>query len=216
MRRTLFLLLSITVVQLYAQRFSFIPKVGYNAAHISGLSEDAKTRHGINAGLSLEYRFSQYFAMETGGYYSMQGTTMTYELGEELIALELEVENDYITIPLLVKGYFYKGIYLYAGPQIGFRINSNLNVHGKVSFLDLLELENSDNYDISGYLNNVDFSGVLGLGYQFDIGLMISANYNWGMNKLFNTKKVTFEGLDLLNLSNTRNKVFQINIGWSF
>lgn len=203
-------------MQLYAQRFSFIPKVGYNAARISGLSEDAGVRHGINAGLSVEYRFSPYFAMEAGGYYSMQGSTVTYELGEELIRLDLEVENNYINIPVLAKGYLYKGLYLYAGPQIGVRVNSNLNVHGKVSFLHMLELENSDDYDISSYLNNVDFSGVVGIGYQFDIGLLISANYNFGMNKLFNTNKVSFEGVDLIDLSNTRNKVFQVNIGWRF
>jgi len=216
MRKTLFLLFAVIAMQLYAQKFTFIPKVGYNAAHISGLHEDAGIRHGVNAGLSVEYKFSRFFAIESGAYYSMQGAAMSYELGEDLITLDWDIENDYINIPFFIKGYVYKGLHIYGGPKVGFLVNSKLKIHGRISVLDFFEFEGNDNYDISGYLNNVDFSGVLGVGYRFDIGLLVSVNYNWGMNKVFNVNKIDIEDIDLVDLSDTRNKVFQVNIGWSF
>lgn len=216
MRKTLFILFSIIALQVYAQQFSFIPKVGYNAAHISGLSDEAKIRHGINVGLSVEYSLIRPIAIETGIYYSLQGTTMEYEYGKELITLDFDIDNDYINIPILIKGYIYNGIYIYGGPQIGFLVNSKLNISGNINFFDLAEWKNNDSYDIGEYQNKVDFSGIIGLGYQLKIGLLISANYNFGFNKLFKSDKFEVEGLNLTDISNTHNRVFQLNIGWKF
>ncbi|MDR2921643.1 MAG: PorT family protein [Tannerella sp.] len=216
MRKTLLILFSILTLQAYAQQFSFIPKVGYNAARISGFPDEAKTKHGINAGLSVEYRLIRPIAIESGIYYSLQGTTMEYEYGKELIILDFDIDNDYINIPVFVKGYLYKGLHIYGGPQIGFLVNSKLNISGNVNFFDLAEWKSNDSYDIKEYQNKVDFSGIIGLGYQFDIGLLISANYNFGLNKLFKSEKVEVEDVNLTDISSTHNKVFQLNIGWKF
>lgn len=216
MRKTLFILFSIIALQVYAQQFSFIPKVGYNVAHISGLQDEAKIRHGINVGLSVEYSLIRPIAIETGIYYSLQGATMEYEYGKELITLDLDIDNDYINIPILIKGYIYNGIYIYGGPQIGFLVNSKLNISGNINFFDLAEWNNNDSYDIGEYQNKVDFSGIIGLGYQLKIGLLISANYNFGFNKLFKSDKFEVEGLNLTDISSTHNRVFQLNIGWKF
>lgn len=216
MKKLSILLLSIITLQINAQSFSFIPKVGYNAAHISGLPNEAKTKHGISIGLSAEYRLLQPVAIESGIYYSMQGTTMAYEYGKELLILDLDLDNDYINIPIFIKGYIFKGLYIYGGPQIGVLINSKLNISEKISFLDLVEWTNDDSYHIADYQNQIDFSGVIGVGYLFDIGLLISANYNVGINKLFNVDKIGIKDLSLVDLSNTHNNVFQLHIGWKF
>lgn len=216
MKTQFILLLSIITLQTSAQSFSFMPKVGHNAACISGLPSETRTKHGISIGLSAEYRLSQPIAIESGIYYSMQGATITYEYGRELLVLDLDIDNDYINIPFFIKGYIYKGLYIYGGPQIGFLINSKLNISEKISFLDLIEWKNDDSYHIADYQNHIDFSGVIGIGYLFDIGLLISANYNAGINTLFNVDKMEVKNLSLADLSSTHNKVFQLHIGWKF
>ena len=53
------------------------------------------------------------------------------------------------------------------------------------------------------------------MGYQFDMGLLISANYNFGLT---NTVKAlgTINDVDFLEDVSSKNSVLQFNVGWRF
>jgi hypothetical protein len=53
------------------------------------------------------------------------------------------------------------------------------------------------------------------MGYQFDMGLLISANYNFGLT---NTVKVlsAINDVDFLEDVSSKNSVLQFNVGWRF
>ena len=171
--------------------FNFTPKVGLNIANISGTG-GTDPRYGVNVGFSVEKMILPKFALESGVFYSMQGMRFT--------SGNLDVNLDYLNVPILAKYYVFNGLNLFAGPQLGF----NVKAETKGSIVD-------ETIDYKDYIKTFDPALVFGLGYQFDMGLCISASYNWSiLNHSKNDKYVGFED------DNYRNHVLQFNIGWRF
>ena len=175
--------------------FSFTPKVGLNMANISGTGGNnggSDPRYGINVGFSVEKMFFPQFALESGVFYSMQG--MRFPSGR------LDVNLDYINVPILAKYYVFKGLNVFAGPQLGF----NVKAETKGSLVD-------ETIDYKDYIKTFDPALVFGLGYQFDMGLSVSANYNWSF--LNQMKDGSYVGVED---DNYHNHVIQVNVGWRF
>lgn len=76
------------------------------------------------------------------------------------------------------------GTEFYFGPKFGFNVAS-----------------------ISDGLNTVDLSFAMGLSYDFNMGLVVSARYNLGLTNVIEKDK--FGG-------NNQNRVFQLSAGWKF
>lgn len=157
MKKILFLLCMFVTLQVSAQEFHFIPKIGLNLSNMT--NSGASIKPGVNIGLAGELMLTKHFAIEPGVYYSMQGNKG--DVGNYFY-------SDYINIPIYAKGYVYNGLYIFAGPQFGFNVRSKLNTF---SFKD--------------YAKTFDFSLGVGVGYQFAWGMMISANYNIGLTNTF-------------------------------
>lgn len=161
-------------VESHAQGFHIIPKVGLNLSSLSNV--DGSTIAGLNAGVSLEMLFSEKFGIEPGVLFSMQGTKISSK----------KTHLDYINIPIYAKYYVWHGLNVFAGPQVGF------NVRAK-----------HDGKSVKDRIRTADFGLGLGAGYQFEWGLMVSANYNFGFVNIEKSTK-------------TKNGVFQLNVGWRF
>ena len=101
------------------------------------------------------------------------------------------------------------GLYLFAGPQFGFNVQSSLNA-------DAVNFEGSgEDMDIKDIVKVFDFSIGIGAGYQFDMGLNVSLNYNIGLTNTFDYGDTTSEYLKE-EFDKCRNSVLQINLGWRF
>lgn len=74
----LLLFVAFISVQISAQEFHFIPRIGFNLANTYPESF-ADMRPGVNVGVAGEVRFSKLFALEPGVYYSMQGYRYKYK-----------------------------------------------------------------------------------------------------------------------------------------
>jgi len=177
--------------------FSFTPKVGFNMSNISGTGFNdggSNPRYGVNVGFSVEKMILPRLALESGIFYSMQG--MRFESGS------LDVNMDYINVPVLAKYYLFRGLNVYAGPQLG--INVKAETKGS--------LVGDETVDIKDDIKTLDPALVVGLGYQFDMGLSVSANYNWSfLNQAkSNGHHVSSEHGDY------HNNVLQVNLGWRF
>ena len=90
-------------------------------------------------------------------------------------------------------------LYVQAGPQIGFLVSAT----------DEFESPgDSGKEDIKDRLNNIDIGVNVGLGYQFESGLIFGARYNLGLSNIND-----FAGSD--NIKN-QNGVFQFSVGFKF
>lgn len=196
------LLSCLGVVYGFAQEFHFIPKVGLNLSTITGLY-DMGVRPGLNVGLSGEFLLTSRFAFEPGVYYSMQGAK-----GDIVIADESGQSQDgtvicgadCLNIPIYAKWYSNAGgLYLFGGPQISIKVHETNKV--KASGRD-----DVDPFEGASTLKTFDLGLGVGLGYQFDSGLLASAGYTIGF---LNPFKDSY-GKTYLN------SVFQFNLGWRF
>ncbi|KKB55184.1 porin family protein [Parabacteroides gordonii] len=199
MKKSLLLLLLFVAFQVSAQEFHFIPKIGLNMANIT--NSDGSMKPGLNIGVAGEVMMTERFAIEPGVFYSMQGTK------DKESGTTMKIKNDYLNIPVLFKGYVYEGFNLFAGPQLGFKVSSKIKA--SQSGTSVSTSEGSDLF------KTVDFSIVLGAGYQSPMGFLVSLNYNIGLTNTINKDK--FSSLLGTTVDETcRNGVLQLNVGWRF
>ena len=144
-------------------------------------------------------------------YYSMQGYQKENAKGETA-----RLKADYLNIPIYAKFYLYRGFHLFAGPQVGFNIRAKASNYIFVSGPTPVH---QSEYDFSGdkkeEIRNCDFSVSMGLGYTFDMGLVISANYNLGCTHFFKEPEYSFGGSNHFR-GKDHNGVIQFNLGWRF
>lgn len=192
-----------------AQEFHFMPKIGFTLADISHLQ--TKVRSGANVGLGAEYLFpNEIAAVETGVYYAMQGAYIKGTVAGHYLTTFLK--NDYLNIPVLAKAYVYNGINVFVGPQFSFNVKDKITMEyggkelGKVNTTDFVE--------------NFDLAIMMGVGYQFESGLFVNANYNLGLLAVFKEDEFTITGENAAHTItdglSARNRVFQISAGWRF
>ncbi|GGF03145.1 porin family protein [Hymenobacter cavernae] len=171
----------------------------------AALAKDTKT--GFHAGLYATIPLGKHFALEPGVLYSQKGITtmgtVPVQQGEALALRQgtATARMNYIDVPVLLKAYVVKGLYLYAGPQASYLMNGNVHV-------------TSGGTDGSGYQQDInvkdqfralDLGAAGGLGYQFDNGLGFSAGYDYGLSSL-----------DKDGSSNSQNRVFKASANFSF
>ena len=146
-------LLAITTVE--AQKIGV--RAGANMATITGKDvSGVKPMTSFYAGVYKEFAVvPELFFIQPELQYSMQGykaNDTNYTIG-------------YLQLPVMARVYMLKTISLEAGPQIGYKINDNL--------------ENNDD------LNSFDASVAGGLGFNFPMGLSLSARYVHGLTNIY-------------------------------
>ena len=212
-------LVAVMPLKTTAQELHFMPKIGFTLADISHLQTkvadishlQTKVRSGANVGLGAEYLFpNEIAAVETGVYYAMQGAYIKGTVAGHYLTTFLK--NDYLNIPVLAKAYVYNGINVFVGPQFSFNVKDKITMEyggkelGKVNTTDFVE--------------NFDLAIMMGVGYQFESGLFVNANYNLGLLAVFKEDEFTITGENAAHTItdglSARNRVFQISAGWRF
>ncbi len=149
-----FILFSLGTIQ--AQKVGV--RAGLNIANISGSNlVNNKSLIGMHVGVFKEITIvPEIFFLQPELQYSMQG----YKIEDEDFSL------GYLNIPVLAKVYVAKVLSFEAGPQIGFKVNDNLDG------------------DLGDEINSFDTTFVGGIGYNFPLGLSINARYGLGITKI--------------------------------
>ena len=166
------------------------PKVGMNLSTITG-DGDQKMKVGLLAGVEAEYGISENFGLDFGVLYSMEGYKYKHELwgnGMLLGTNNINVNLDYINIPILAQYYPIKGLAIKAGVQPAFNVRHKLGG------------------DASGTIdgvNSFNFSIPVGLSYEYQ-NFVLDARYNIGVTKIY---KDTDQG---------RNSTISISLGYKF
>lgn len=167
-----------------SKKFSFGPKIGLNISTITD-SHAESWRTGANVGMFAEYHKNDFIGFQGELMFSMMGANY---------GNSNKIRLNYISIPLLVKLYIWDNFSLDLGPQIGFK------VYDKIKMVDS-EFSNSDMF------HPVELSFVVGIGYEFDMGLTAAFRYIPGLTNALNSDYTDH---------NSKNQLFQLSLGWKF
>jgi hypothetical protein len=168
-------------------------KGGLNVSNLNGISDldgfKSTALVGFHLGGYATFNLGRNFAIQPELLFSTQGSTV------DVIGEEENLKMNFINIPVMIKFLTNKGVYLEAGPQIGFRA-------GDVTWGD--ENLNED-------FKNSEFSACFGLGFQptksaFGVG----ARYNLGLGKVADLEDFDENTVDV------KSGVFQLSVYWRF
>ncbi|TRX16320.1 porin family protein [Flavobacterium franklandianum] len=158
-------------------------KGGYNLAAVNFDGQgETEQRHSFHIGVYGEEFLSDSFAIQPELVYSQQGYVITNSSGTFTQKL------NYINLPLMLKAYPSKNLFLKAGPQIGLAITHKEEYEGLFN--------SSQEYDP----NNFDWGVNLGGGLKTDSGISFEVHYHLGLGDLYDNSKAY-------------NRVWQFSIG---
>ena len=150
----------------------------------------------ITRGLSFEPGLSY-----TKKGYGIKGDFQISALKMLGINIGAQVMQHYIDMPMVVKVDVYKGLNVYAGPQVSYLVRSTLNAKAGLLGISLF----NRGFGITERFNKFDIGLTGGLGYQFNNGLNIQAGYDHGLSKL-----------DKNNNYDIHNRVVKVSLGFGF
>lgn len=170
---------------------SFGVKGGVNFATVTGNDVDSPdSRTSFHVGVVAEFPLADIFSIQAEALYSGQGFDFDFE-GPDGDKVELQL--DYINVPVLAKVYVTKGLSIEAGPQFSFLVNEEVDLN-----------PNSDDGDFDmDEAETFEFGVAAGLTFQTDMGLFATGRYNVGLTEIY--KDV-----------DAKNSVFQLGIGYKF
>jgi len=180
----------------YAQDVKFGAKAGLNLSTLVGDDVDnADMKTGLYLGGFLNAPLGDRLSFQPELLYSRQGVKTDFE------DTDYTYKFSYINIPLLLRMSLdaNKSVHIYAGPQLGFLVKSEVKAE---------EGGNSITADFKDYTKNFDFS--LNIGFSVDISenLALDLRYNRGLSKV----------MDMKDMGDVKsyNSVFQLGASYSF
>lgn len=166
----LFLLL-INSISLKAQEgFKYGVKFGLNAADLITDESKVSPRATFHFGAEIEYRLENQWGFQSELIYNRLGNVRrgTNEAG---VKFDNTLALDYINIPVLVNYYISEGLYINAGPQVGFLVRADQE--------ETLGFD-STRQSVASKYNSIDFSGVFSVGYLTEWGFNVGLRYQHG------------------------------------
>lgn len=170
------------------KQFTFGPKVGFDLTHYWGEDIYHGMKPSYQAGVFMEYRASDKFAIAPEVVFASQGGK--HDKTTHYV--------NYINVPVMLKFYVAPEFSIDFGPQVGF------NVYSKAS-------ANGESIDMKSYTKDVDFGLGLGATYNIAKDVFVQARYTMGLTKVFDSKLLEFLGADKAKNGNA-----QIAIGYRF
>lgn len=185
MLRKFLIPLALIFTTLSYSQVNFGIKTGFNISNavynISNASPEG--RIGFYVGTLVDFQLSEKFHVQPELLYSSEGIK--------------DGSVDFLNLPVIIKWYFFDGIHLHAGPQVGMVIDAEGGTAG---------------------LNDYSLSGVGGLGYEVpNSGFMITARFTHGITSMIDQDFAIDSGMGY-NISGIKawSRAFQFGIGYKF
>jgi hypothetical protein len=223
MKKQILLILSITFSTFIMAQTQVQPTLGVRAGLSSaGMRGDAvnslqnmldfakgmvtTTDHtGFFAGGYASVPVSDIFSVEPALYYSQKGYAMKGELNLKGLSFlgakaKAKLNMQYIDMPVLLKADI-NGFQIFAGPQLSYLANANLQTTAGVLGINLLNKK----IDATQQFNRWDAALTGGVGYKFMNGVNVMASYDYGLSRV-----------DANKMLNAYNRSFKVGVGYSF
>ncbi|MDR0659552.1 MAG: PorT family protein [Prevotellaceae bacterium] len=174
MRKILFTLVLLLSVGIVANaQFKFGVKAAANFATTNGDGDDMKV--GFSGGLLGQYKFNDRWAIQPEVLFNMQGPKG--ETGNGTLKLNL----GYIAVPVMAQFYIINGLFVEAGPQIGFLVTAKAKIDGESEDVKdgFKTVEAAINYGVGYELQNVP----VGFFFRSSIGVTSMAKKSYGFDE---------------------------------
>lgn len=188
---------------LVAGTFAFSQKTSTSTASSSPV------RFGVKAGLNISTLTENDFNSKAGFYgglfanipvaqdFSFQPEVLYNGMGAKIKGTnDIKVNLDYISVPLMLQYNALPNLYLEAGPQFSFLINSKLKA-------------DSNSADAKDLFKGFDFGIGLGAGYYFTDNIGITARYVAGLTDVAKDRPDLSE-------DKAKNGVFHVGLAYKF
>ncbi|MCC3215025.1 MULTISPECIES: porin family protein [Chryseobacterium] len=188
---------------LVAGTFAFSQKTSTSTASSSPV------RFGVKAGLNISTLTENDFNSKAGFYgglfanipvaqdFSFQPEVLYNGMGAKIKGTnDIKVNLDYISVPLMLQYNALPNLYVEAGPQFSFLINSKLKA-------------DSNSADAKDLFKGFDFGIGLGAGYYFTDNIGITARYVAGLTDVAKDRPDLSE-------DKAKNGVFQVGLAYKF
>ncbi|OCA72251.1 opacity protein [Chryseobacterium artocarpi] len=161
-------------------------KAGLNVSTLSG--DGMKAKAGFYAGAFANIPVAQDFSVQPEVLYSGMGAKDDYNSDTKL-------NLDYIAVPVMFQYNALPNLYLEAGPQFSFLVNSKLK-------------NGSNSVDVKDYTKGFDFALGLGAGYYFTPNIGVNVRYVAGLTDIAKNRP---SGADT-----SKNGAFQVGLAYKF
>ncbi len=163
------------------KQFTFGPKIGVDYTHLWGKDADHGGLINYQAGLFLEYRFSNQFSIAPEVVFAVQGVKndFLYTSNSESFDAEYTDNRNYINIPVMLKYYVTPELSIDLGPQLGITVYHKCTIKGKDAHKDFTYKYDTDT-------KSIDFGIGLGLTYNITKDVFVQGRYTLGLTNVFN------------------------------
>lgn len=153
-------------------------KVGFDMTNFWGKNTEHGMQPNYQAGLFLEYKATENFAIAPEVVFASQGGKYSEDLLGSTI--DYTYATNYINVPVMLKFYPTENFSIDLGPQVGFNVYSK--VTGKTNAGGVKVKEKVDLKDDT---KTVDFGVGLGATYNLSANAFVQARYTMGLTKVF-------------------------------
>ncbi|GGB74524.1 hypothetical protein GCM10007424_13060 [Flavobacterium suaedae] len=164
-----------------AQEIQFGVKAGVNIADLGGDADTEGSLTSFHVGGVAEFKLTETFSVQPELLYSMQGAN---------VADGVDLELNYLNVPIMAKYYLMEGLSIEAGPQVGFLLSAD-----------------QEGEDAKDTVKSVDFALNGGVAYDLPIGVFFQARYSAGLSDIND-----IEGVD----EKATNNVISLSVGYKF
>ena len=163
------------------KQFTFGPKIGVDYTHYWGKDVIHDGVFNYQAGLFMEYRFTNKFSIAPEVVFAAQGGKYEKEIDVPAvgkIGVDITDNVNYINVPVMFKYYVTPSLSIDLGPQVGFNVYSKYTAKGKKTDYKVTE-------DMKDDTESIDFGVGLGLTYNIAKDVFVQGRYTMGMTKVF-------------------------------
>ena len=172
-----------TGVAMAQKQFSFGPKIGVDYTHFWGKNVYHGGQLNYQAGLFMEYRFTNRFSIAPEVVFAAQGgkyDVKDYNDGDGYFDAKFTENVNYINIPVMFKYYVTPALSIDLGPQLGINVYSKYTVESKDKNLNINEtLDQKDD------TKTIDVGVGLGLTYNITNDVFVQGRYTLGLTDVF-------------------------------
>ncbi len=187
------------------KQFTFGPKIGVDYTNYWGEDVEHGGQLNYQAGLFMEYRFTDKFSIAPEVVFAAQGGKFKENVkwGEiDLVDVNVTHHVNNINVPVMLKYYVAPAVSIDFGPQVGFNVYSKYTSKVKSDIVPT-GMEKEKTVDQKDFTQTVDFGLGLGLTYNIAKDVFVQGRYTMGLTKVFK------EG-------NAKHSNAQIAIGYRF
>ena len=159
------------------KQLTFGPKVGMDLTNFWGKDLHHGMQFNYQAGVFLEYRFTDKFSLAPEVVFAAQGGKMVASVFYDGASSDTDLffHFNYINVPVMMKIYATPKLSIDFGPQIGFSVYSKATTKSKQ--------DKTYTREVAG-AKSVDFGLGLGATHNFTDRVFVQGRYTMGMTKV--------------------------------